>query len=459
MQTAPDIFVFIGRFHPLFVHLPIGLVSFALLLELLMLWKPKEAFKKVLPLVWLLSAVSAVFSASSGYMLSLGGGYEEETLNQHKISGILLAFISTFCYLLYALPLNFMKKAVQPARYLFVGGSATLLVMTGHGGGSLTHGSSYLTEYSPLSNSSATAVYGVAQNNTRVTSLDSADIFKHAVMPILQSKCVSCHNKEKQKGELLLTSYEEIMAGGKTKEGIIPGNLSTSEIFRRITLPKDHKEFMPTDGKKPLTEAQVAILEWWIETGAHRNIMIASLKPNKKMQDVFRDFFQIGRDAILSYSAKPADQESIAALIKEGFQVYAINKSTNLLEIKYSGTGTEKPNLELLNAVKDQLVWLQLTNCNIEDADIKTIGQLENLYKLNLNRTKITDKGINELTGLSKLEYLNLYGTTITDSSVIALQGFQSLKKLYVWETAIDTTRLDSMPKTRKDLDIVYKLL
>lgn len=458
MQTTPDIFVFIGRFHPLFVHLPIGLVSFALILELLMLWRPKEALKKVLPLVWLLSAVSAVFSASSGYLLSLGGGYEEETLNQHKISGIVLAVISTFCYLLYALPLSFMKKAVQPARYLFVLGAGVLLIITGHGGGSLTHGSTYLTEFSPLATSSTAMGETNGQQNTRISSLDSADIFEHAVMPILQSKCVSCHNKEKKKGDLLLTSYEEIMTGGKTREGVIPGNLSTSEIFRRITLPKDHKEFMPTDGKKPLTEAQVAILEWWIETGAHRNMMIASLNPNKKMQDVFGDFFQIGRDAILSYTAKPADQDDLAALIKEGFQVYAINQSNNLLEIKYNGNATEKPNLELLTAVKDQLVWLQLTNCAVEDADLKTIGELSNLYKLNLNRTKVTDKGINELAGLSKLEYLNLYGTAITDSSVIALQSFQSLKKLFVWETAVDTTRIDSIPKIKKDLDIVYKL-
>ena len=458
MQTSPDIFVFIGRFHPLFVHLPIGLISFALLLELTMLWKPSEAFKKVIPLVWLLTALSAIFSASSGYLLSLGGGYEEETLNLHKIGGITLAIISTLCYLLYALPLNFMKRAVQPVRYIFVFSAGVLLVVTGHGGGSLTHGSTYLTEYSPLSNSAPIQGETSEKGNARISSLDSADIFEHAVMPILQSKCVSCHNKEKQKGDLLLTSYEDIMAGGKSREGVIPGNLSTSEIFRRITLPKDHKEFMPTDGKKPLTENQVAILEWWIETGAHKHMMIAGLRPNKKMQDVFGDFFQIGRDAILSYVAKPAKQNDIAALIKEGFQVYAINQSNNLLEIKYNGPSNEKPNLELLSTVKDQLVWLQLTNCNIDDEDLKSISKLSNLYKLNLNRTKVTDRGINELSVLSKLEYLNLYGTSITDSSINTLQQFPSLKKLYVWETAVDTLKMDSTPKIKKDLDIVYKL-
>lgn len=455
MQPLPDILQFFARFHPLFVHLPIGLLCFAIFMELLTRWKPRESFHKVIPLVWLLAALSSVLSAGSGYFLSLGGGYTEETLSLHKIGGITLAIVSTCCYLLYAFRMPFFSNATRPVRSALVVLVAVLLILTGHWGGSLTHGSEYLLEYAPLFGS------GIQKNkqvNKKIASLDSADIFRDAVMPILQSKCVSCHNKDKQKGKLLLTSYKEILAGGKTKEGVIPGNIATSEIFRRITLPKDHKEFMPSGGKKPLTESQVAILEWWIETGAQQDMMIADLKPDKKMQEIFGDFFQLGRAAILSYSAKPAQKGDLAAIIKEGFQVYAINETNNLLEVKYNGPTNKKLNLEVLKSIKDQLVWLQLTNCGITDEDLIVIGKLPNLYKLNLNRNKITDKGINELSGLSKLEYLNLYGTAISDSSMPALQNLPGLKKLYVWETGVDTTRMESMPKLRKDLDIIYKL-
>jgi hypothetical protein len=352
-------------------------------------------------------------------------------------------------------PIPFIRKATKPIRSILVVEVAVLLVFTGHWGGSLTHGSDYLTKFSPLS---TTAVDIEKKTTPKIVSLDSADIFNQAIMPILRAKCVSCHNSEKQKGELLLTSYQDILKGGKTGKGIVPGNLSTSELYRRITLPKDHKEFMPTDGKTPLNETQVAILEWWIETGAHKNIMVADLHPNKKMQDVFGDYFQLGRAAILSYTAKPAAEGDISALVKAGFQVYAISETSNLLEIKYTGVTDQKPNLDLLKNVKDQLVWLQLTNCGINDDDLKVVGQLTNLYKLNLNRNKITDKGINELVGLTKLEYLNVYGTEITDSSIAAMVNLPNLKQLYVWETAVDTNRMAMNPVVKKGLEIVYKL-
>jgi uncharacterized membrane protein len=455
MQATSNFYMFFGRFHPLFVHLPIGLLAFALFMEVLLLLKPREAFQKMMPLVWLLAALSAILSAGSGYFLSLGGGYTEETLYQHKIGGIVLAALSTLCCVLHWFPIPFIRKATKPIRSVLVVAVAVLLVFTGHWGGSLTHGSDYLTKFSPLS----TSPVDIEKKTTpKIVSLDSADIFNQSVMPILQAKCVSCHNSEKQKGELLLTSYQDILKGGKTGKGIVPGNLSTSELYRRITLPKDHKEFMPTDGKTPLNETQVAILEWWIETGAHKNIMVADLHPNKKMQDVFGDYFQLGRAAILSYTAEPAAESDISALVKAGFQVYAISETSNLLEIKYNGLTDEKPNLDLLKAVKDQLVWLQLTNCGLTDDDVEVVGELTNLYKLNLNRNKIGDKGIQSLMGLSKLEYLNVYGTVITDSSVSAMVNLPNLKQLYVWETAVDTNRMAMNPVVKKGLEIVYKL-
>jgi hypothetical protein len=249
-----------------------------------------------------------------------------------------------------------------------------------------------------------------------------------------------------------------MLAGGKTKAGIIPGNTATSEIFRRITLPTNHKEFMPANGKKPLTENQVAILEWWIDQGAQRNMMISSMKPNKHIQDLFSDFFQLGRDAILSYAAKPASSEALSNLLKAGFQVHAISESNNLLEVKYTGPSTEKLNLSLLEPIKEQLVWLQLINCGVTDEDLKLIGGLSNLYKLNLNRNKISDRGFNELIRLPKVEYLNLYGTSVSDSAINQLVTLPKLKKLYVWESRVDSLGVESAKRLNQRVDIVYRL-
>ena len=455
MQEVPDLYMFFGRFHPLFVHLPIGILVFALIFQIYLKWKPNGALHAVLPIVWGLAALSAVLSALSGYILSLGGGYSEEILSLHKIGGITLSILSICCFILSFYRMPWLASYRNITQKIVLSSIAVILLLTGHWGGTLTHGNDYLMEFSPfvVTDSSSTL-----EHASRISSLDSADIFKDAVQPIFQSKCVSCHNVEKKKGGLLLTSYEEMLAGGKTKAGIIPGNTATSEIFRRITLPTNHKEFMPANGKKPLTENQVAILEWWIDQGAQRNMMISSMKPNKHIQDLFSDFFQLGRDAILSYAAKPASSEALSNLLKAGFQVHAISESNNLLEVKYTGPSTEKLNLSLLEPIKEQLVWLQLINCGVTDEDLKIIGGLSNLYKLNLNRNKLTAEGLDELIRLPKVEYLNLYGTSVTDSSINQLVTLPKLKKLYVWESRVDSLGVESAKRLNQRVDIVYRL-
>jgi uncharacterized membrane protein len=451
MQEANGFLSFFGRFHPLFVHLPIGFLILAVLLEGIKKWKPGNIYTGAIPLVWFLGALSAIFSVITGLILSGNSSYDEELLFSHKIAGIILAACSTICFLLYVLPFSSRNKIIAPIKTATIILTAFLLVLTGHWGGSLTHGNDYLI---PVSSD----VDDNAPSKRKIKGLDSADIFSDAVMPVLQAKCVSCHNSEKKKGGLLLTSYEEILKGGKTKEGVIPGNIATSEIFRRITLPKNHKEFMPTDGKTPLTESQVAILEYWIESGAHKQMMIADLKPHKKIEDVFNEFFGIGRDAILSYNPGPAKKEDVIALLSEGYQVFAIKENSNLLDVKYNAAAGIKPNLKLLIPLKEQLVWLQLPNCNLTDEEMKDIGQLTNLYKLNLNRNQISDAGVASLSGLAKLEYLNLYGTSVSDTGVTALVQLPALKKLYVWESRVDSARVQPLLHARKGLEIVYRL-
>jgi uncharacterized membrane protein len=446
-----DILSFFGRFHPLFVHLPIGFLCFAMLIEVIHRWKKDAIILNILPLVWLVTAISATLSAASGYFLSQGGGYDEDVLTWHKYGGIAIAVLSILIYLMYVLPSFQNNSAARLSRSALVLSSFILLIVTGHWGGSLTHGSDYLTAIEENENNEINAA-------SRIKTLDSADVFKDAVMPIFQAKCVSCHNSEKKKGELLLTSYEEIIKGGKTREGVIPGNTASSEIYRRITLPKDHKEFMPSNGKKPLSETQTAILEWWIETGAHRDVAISKLNPDKKTADVFNDFFQLDRESILAYQAGPASDDDLAALIKAGFQVNAISKSGNLLEVKFHGNGQNKPDLELLSNIREQLVWLHLTNCGLTDEDLKPLGKLPNLYKLNLNRNKVSDQGVVTLGSLTKLEYLNLYGTEISDTSLQVLMALPELKKLYVWETKVDSMGVAAVTPKNKSLEVVYRL-
>ena len=71
------------------------------------------------------------------------------------------------------------------------------------------------------------------------------------IAPLFDQHCVSCHGPEKEKAELRLDTFAAIMKGSDAGEVIKPGELTDSELFRRITLPHDDEEFMPTDGKPP----------------------------------------------------------------------------------------------------------------------------------------------------------------------------------------------------------------
>ncbi|HEY2573491.1 MAG TPA: DUF1549 domain-containing protein, partial [Verrucomicrobiaceae bacterium] len=91
--------------------------------------------------------------------------------------------------------------------------------------------------------------------------------FAGQVQPILETKCVECHNPEKTKGKLQVHTAADFMKGGENGKIIEPGNVEQSELIRRITLHKDDDDVMPpkSDG---LPTAQVEILRQWITEGA-----------------------------------------------------------------------------------------------------------------------------------------------------------------------------------------------
>lgn len=453
MQLNPELSLFIGRFHPLFVHLPIGLLSFAVVLHLVQWKRPSERLQELGSLLWLLSALSGGLSVLTGLLLSQGGDYENQTLFNHKAGGIAVAVLSLLIYISYRVKKNNRRGGLSMFRFILIVSAVGCMLLTGHWGGSLTHGSTYLTEYAPFgkTDSLTTATGG----KTAIRDLDSAYLFEDAVLPILQAKCVSCHNQEKKKGDYLLSTHAEILAGGKTGPGVVPGNLATSELYRRISLPQDHKEFMPADGKTPLTEEQKAILEWWIETGAHQQQKISALAPGEKIKDRLISFFQLDREAVAGYEAGPANQEAIRKVLEKGYQVNLLTKTSNLLEVKFNGNGERHPDLSVLNGIREQLVWLTLENCQLTDTAFRQLSGLSNLYKLNVNRNPVTDPGLEAISQLKKLEYLNLYGTKLTNEVLPVFDQLPALKKVILWDTRIIAGSIDSFLRMKKQPELV----
>ncbi|AEE50239.1 DUF2231 domain-containing protein [Haliscomenobacter hydrossis] len=135
----------IGHLHPLLVHLPIGFLLLAILLDLLAYRSAYASFRAAVPMTLFLGFVAAVASSCTGYLLSLSGDYAPQSLSLHQWGGFVVAGLSGILWLIRLL----MPKADPPkASRLFTGfllGLGVLLAYTGHQGGSLTHGSDYLS--------------------------------------------------------------------------------------------------------------------------------------------------------------------------------------------------------------------------------------------------------------------------------------------------------------------------
>ena len=134
-----------GYFHPLLVHLPIGFLLLAILIDLLAYRSAFVQYRAAVPMTLFLGFVAALLSCVTGYLLASSGDYDFSSLQTHQQAGWIVAGTSGGIWLLNAV---FFRKQNQAgsrwmsALLLALGG---LIAYTGHQGGSLTHGSDYLS--------------------------------------------------------------------------------------------------------------------------------------------------------------------------------------------------------------------------------------------------------------------------------------------------------------------------
>jgi uncharacterized membrane protein len=281
---------FFGRLHPLAVHFPLGLLLFAAILELITIRNFSSHLRPGINLLVIAGVIASIFSAVLGLLLSRQGDYGKDLLGLHQWVGIATVLSGVITWFL--LNRILVTKKISLIKYyrgiLFF--CAAVLSVTGHFGASLTHGKDYLSATLPWS-----ADYtGTKAGDFNLSSFknDTAQLTKKqeaelnvAVRAILAHNCYKCHSAEKIKGDLRLDRKDMIFKGGENGPVVIPGNPGESEIFRRITLPANHKDAMPSKGKK-LADADIAVINFWIQKGApwtegvEKNIFrVAELQP------------------------------------------------------------------------------------------------------------------------------------------------------------------------------------
>ncbi|MDU0353423.1 DUF2231 domain-containing protein [Paraglaciecola aquimarina] len=206
-----DIIQFFGRFHVLVLHLPIGILMLAALLEIHCALFNKER-SKLCNLIWFWGAIAAISACILGYMLSTGGGYSEDAVFIHMAFGISVASTAIICWLFF----KFKKTTSKILTTLLSCLQLFLLFSTGHYGANMTHGETYLVEHAPNFVRTLVGFEPHQEPRPPITAIEDADIYLDLIRPIFKANCISCHNDAKAKGKLNLANIEGINKGGKT---------------------------------------------------------------------------------------------------------------------------------------------------------------------------------------------------------------------------------------------------
>jgi uncharacterized membrane protein/YHS domain-containing protein len=454
MTPPSDTVLLFGRFHPLLVHLPIGLIVVLAFLELLARWpRLKNASASAGPIL-ALAVPASIITAVCGWLLSLGGGYDDQLLQWHKWTGIAVAAMCAGLGLAYWLDL---KKLYR------LGLWATFAVLLGasHYGGSLTHGKDYLTRYAP---GPLRALLGgeapqASAGNTAGAVADK-QAFADVIRPVLEKNCAACHGPEKAKAGLRLDTLAALLKGSEHGPVIVVGKAADSELIKRLMLPATSDDHMPPEGKPQPAAADIALLKWWVDAGAPEAKKISELKVPPAIQQILDKRFGVGaapvvRTAVVGQPKPLAGVLPLAETLTDELNIAlgALSQAEPWLQCNASiaGTNFSDAHLARLAPLALNLRWLDLSGTAVTDAGLAQVSAMRHLARLQLERTAITDAGLTQLAGLADLESLNLYGTAVTDAALETLKPLPKLRQLYLWQSKVTPEAAKAFAEARVD--------
>lgn len=430
---------FIGRFHPLMVHFPIALFLLVPILEIGGR-RPRFAYLRLsVRFVLALACLAATTAAILGWCLGRAGGYSGTLITQHMWGGISLAIV---CWLCWLLRMHLPESGAIYTVVLALG--AGLVAWTGYRGGQLSLGPNHLTEHMP---NRLRTLFGVEDKSEASNSRTGPNTFYGArIQPILNAHCINCHGSNKQKGKLRLDSYRALMRGGKDGPVIKIGDIQTSDLFRRITLPASHDDFMPK-GKQPLTADQRKTIELWIGAGASNTVAVDAIKDAPEASAVSAEvkFQQI--DAAAVAKLRSAIAPAVTELQKHFPNIldYDSRGSADLrLNASILGNRFGDRDLEAFAPVAQHIVVADLSRTAVTDHSAAAIAAMKQLRVLRLTGTHLTDATVLRLNSLNQLESLNVYGTPVTPAVLPTIAGLPKLSHFYAGQTGIQPGK--SMP-------------
>ncbi len=449
-ETAPDIIYFIGRFHPLIIHFPVVLVLLTLVLEIIRRWRLWPVSQTTLAFLLGIGWISSVIAMGFGFMLYYTGEYVGDAMQQHLWGGSLLtAALSLSLYFF----LSFLRSGSHVSQGLYLGAlilANLMVIFTSHQGGSLTHGSEYLTEYLPD--------FTQTTDEWQPKPVEEMLVYEDMIVPFLDQKCMSCHNPNKAKGGLVMTSYEGLLKGGKSElPTLMPGSVDDSELYRRVMLPVEDEDHMPPEGKTPLNEEEITLLRWWIEKGAEPQLKVQQATAEPHMKPLVDNYLtQLQARQRARFLQRQALEQLIQTVSTSQPYVLQMDaqEETLTLSMTFPPTSFKDEDLLSVQHLFPRISKASFIGSNITDDALYHIGQMPALRELYLQQTAIDGSGLVHLSGLPHLQLLDLSKTQINDGQLLHVLHLPGLEELYLHETSVSEEIVAALQQNRPDLNI-----
>mgnify|MGYP001823079574 FL=1 len=413
----------IANLHPLVVHLPIGILIIGFLLELLYRNKPSDIANDIIQKVLFIGAISAIVSVGTGWLLGDNGGYDETLLFRHRWLSVVVTVLAVVLYFVKKSNLVFANSLYMPL-YIVV---LVLIGITGHYGGSMTHGEDFLFTDSSI-------------KKVVIEDAEQANVYTDIIQPIFNNKCVSCHNPAKIKGGLLMDTKENLLAGGDSGSILDSSSQGQVSLFlQRLHLPLEDEDHMPPKGKVQPTSEELALMDWWMDHNHCFDCIAGTLDKSVKIQQLLEGLEEdTSPRALMAKDLQPVPKDWIAQLNNSNIATYPLAEGNPLLDVSlYGRKDLSRKEFKALKKYAKHVVALNLGNSNFNDSLSESLKSFKNLTKLQLQKTAITDKTVDRLKKLEHLESLNLYGDSISNQALAAMEQLPNLKTVYLWQTNI----------------------
>lgn len=275
----------LAPFHTVTLHLPIGFVAIAVLLEIYSWFRGSQQLRDAIGVVLWASAISAIIVSVLGWFRGADGGYDPLALERHRWYGVAVSVVTTILAIVhfFAYPKEKRRKVLAIGYRAVLVVNLGLLGFAGHLGGNLTHGSKYLFENAPawVGEWAERVDAQVLELEAKVVDIELPDeaadeggvkgsgVYAEVLQPAFEEKCYQCHGAEKQKGDYRMDTIEGLFKMGESElEPIVKGRPLESYLVELVTLPEDDDYVMPPSGKEALTPEETLALIQWIWDGA-----------------------------------------------------------------------------------------------------------------------------------------------------------------------------------------------